>query len=138
MKIKKLNLGFTLIELMIVVGIIGILAAIAYPSYLTYIQTSRRSVASGCLQEMSQQMERRYTTSLAYNSTTTLPSLGCTTSVVNQYTFAFSTNQPTVKTFAIEAQAQGAQVNDGCVNLTLNQTGVKSVSGSKTVAQCWK
>jgi type IV pilus assembly protein PilE len=138
MKVKKSNLGFTLIELMIVVGIIGILAAIAYPSYQTYIQTSRRSVASGCLQEMAQQMERRYTTTLAYNSTTTLPVLACTTPINTYYTFAFSTAQPTVKTFAIEAQAMGAQVNDGCINLTLTQTGVKSVSGSKTVAQCWK
>ena len=34
MKIK----GFSLIELMVVVGVIGIISAIAYPSYQGYIQ----------------------------------------------------------------------------------------------------
>ena len=50
--------GFTLIELMIVVGVIGLLGLIAYPSFQDVVRKSRRADAIAGLTQLQQLQER--------------------------------------------------------------------------------
>ncbi|MDH4449053.1 MAG: type IV pilin protein [Rhodoferax sp.] len=60
------NTGFTLIELMIVVGIIAILAGLAWPSYQESVRKGRRAEARVALNQLMLAQERYMTQTGAY------------------------------------------------------------------------
>jgi type IV pilus assembly protein PilE len=126
--------GFTLIEIMVVVAIIGILAVIALPSYTEHARKARRASGAACAGAAAQQMERFYTTALAYNATGA-PTVGqlsaiCEPATLTFYTVALAS---AAKTYTITMTPKGKQAGDSCGNLTLNQAGTKTPS----TAGCW-
>jgi type IV pilus assembly protein PilE len=122
---KKVNLGFTLIELMVVLAIIAIIAAIAYPSYNQSIMRTRRAAAGGCLHELTQFMERFYSTNMTYANAVLQPS-----------TFQFNV-VPAANTYSIDATPIGPQVADPCGTLNINELGTK-IPDPVVSPQCWR
>ena len=133
---SRKSMGFTLIELIIVVGIIAILAAIAYPSYQNYVLRTRRTNGAACLLEGAQFMERYYTTRLTYVGGD--PALPCENSMAAFYTLPAPATTASTYTMTIVPQGIQAAKDTKCGTLGINQAGIKTESGSATlVSECW-
>ncbi len=92
-KIVRKNSGFTLVEILVVVGIIGVLAAIAIPSYQSHIKRGRVAVGKTAMLKQGQFLSRWYAQNASYKkmpekTLPTLPTLD--KEVTNNYTFSLT------------------------------------------------
>lgn len=131
----RLDGGFTLLELMIVVAILAILASIAYASYRDQVVKSRRAAATTCLQERAQFMERYYTTNLSYTGAPATPEQ-CGPDLNPFYAISFST-APAGKNYVLAAVPTSLQSDSKCGTLSLSAQGVRGKSGTGSLAECW-
>jgi type IV pilus assembly protein PilE len=136
--------GFTLIELMITVGIVATLAAIAVPAYQSQIRKSRRTEARTALLDLAGRAERLYSITNIYWGSTVPNQLvpadvGYTgtawpiTLSDGYYSIGLSNNN-TGAAFKFTATASGAQATDTqCATLSVDNTGNQSASDPA----CW-
>lgn len=118
---KTFQRGMSLIELVIVVGIIAILGAIVYPSYMDSVVKTRKTDGIAMMTKVMQAQERFFVNSLTY--TTNLTQLG----------FGSAANLPSEEGYyLISAVACGDGITS-CVNITAVAQGSQNTAAADTV-----
>jgi len=140
--------GFTLNELIIVVGIVGVLALIAYPSYQDSVRKSRRADAIAGLTQLQQLQERVRGQQPAYaTSIASMPGSPSSTSPEHHYNLAVDNATATSYRMTATAAATSPQFKDtNCRGLRVEMAGgtitYKSLNAagdedSTNANRCW-
>lgn len=137
-QVNKSQLGFTLIELMIVVAIIGILAAIAYPNYQQYMIRGKRVDAQSEMLQIAQNMANLKLKQGTYSDATVTTIYGGAVTPkqgLGLYDLAFYPSPTTANEWTLIAKpiAGTQQADNGWI--CLNDQGQKFWSKGATVCQ---
>jgi len=137
------NRGFTLLELVIVIGVIAILAALALPAYNEYVRKGKRGEGAAALGDISLREERWRADNPSYGTMTelfgTAPLAATYNSQYKYYTVAISGQSATG--YTATATRKGDLANDPkCGDLTLTMLSGAATKGvsSGDPTYCWR
>ncbi len=136
MIMTKTSRGYTLIELMVTVGIAGMLAMVAIPTYTDSTRTARRADAYDSLLYL-QGLQEKYRANNSTYGTLAQTSFPGTTS--NDGLYDITITGPTATGFVATATAAdgGPQTEDaGCTTLTVTVSAANP-RGVRAPAACW-
>ena len=139
--------GFSLIELMVAVGIAAVLAAAAIPSWREHVRRVHRTEAIRALLALAAAQERhhlrhgRYASALGGADDAAAERLPvATTTDGGRYRLAIDAGDDL--TFTARATANGSQAGDAqCAVLLIDETGerrAEDVAGTRSDTRCWR
>lgn len=125
--------GMTLIELVIVMAVMGILVATAVPSYRSHMLRVHRTEAIRILLQASMCQERVYAGNGSYDTNQCQPG-----SEYKQYQLSYTPADTQSGVYLAVATPIGAQLDDPCGSLSLDQNGARNISGVNISSmKCW-
>ncbi len=125
--------GFTLIELIIVVAVVGVLLTLAIPGFQSHMFRVHRTQAVRLLLQAAMCQERLYAIEGKYNTAQCQP---VTQQQHYQFTYLPADNQG--HSYLAMASPKGAQLADPCGSLSLDQSGVRGIDAKDVSAtKCW-
>lgn len=132
-------IGFTLVEVMIVVAIIGILATVAYPSYVDYVTRANRAEALRELIRIANLQEQFFVDTNNYTANLSQLGLGSSASYTTEAKNYLITSVVNGSTFTLTATAKGIQAthDSTCPSMGITDTGSKRSAGL-TGTICWE
>jgi len=138
--------GFTLIELMVVIGVVAVLGSIAVSTYRSYILRTNRTdgrmalLAIQVAQEKYFLQNNQYAQDIATVIAAPPAGLGINltaggVTIGGFYTLSFSA--VTANTYTLQAVATGTQTKDtaACLTFTINEQGTRTPADS---TGCWR
>jgi len=137
---KKVQQGFTLIELMIVVAIIGILAAIAIPAYQDYTQRAQVGEAFSMVSGAKTALAEFAQTNGSYPAAADLTALALNAAVPGQYgSFSVTADTGVIVVTLGAAGVVGADIAAGTITFTppalAGNTGTFQFACTSSIAQ---
>lgn len=135
---QKNTAGFTLIEVMIVIGIIGILGAIALPSYTEYLTRGKLTEATAILAGHRIKMEQFFQDNRTYANACAAGSLAATPVETEHFTYQCASDD---STYTVTAIGKGSISSFA---YTINQSNVRATTAVDTghgwalpATNCW-
>lgn len=134
---KRMQAGFTLIEVMIVVAIVGVLTAIAVPAYGDYVKRGRITEAVSGLSDMRVKMEQFFQDNRTYVGACVAGTVAPLPANTTQFTFSCSS----LSASAYTVSATGTSTMAG-FTYTVDQSNVRNTTAlptgwTGTNTNCW-
>ena len=126
--------GFTIIESMIALTLIAIALSLAMPGYRNYVVRANRTEAMQTLMATAACQERIYIRANGYDAN------ACEGNSSNGFYVITVATSNGNQNFVASAAPQGAQIEDNCGSLTIDQTGSKTAGGQggSFASACWR